>query len=543
MDGGAVLLIIVLVIVGGIVFAVSSASSARTAEEYKRKRERAEEERLKACGEVVLFFANNLGYIARQCMSRDELDELIDSGISAEDLATQLGGRIATVDAMTLGYQSIGDSRIDVKLTQDFRDRHVYVIGKSGSGKTNLLRNMILQDLRAGNGVAVIAPEQEMITEEILPYIPDDRADDVVYFNPADIECPVSFNPLHLDEGEDIDIKVDENLTIFQRVLGDTGPRMEEILRQALYVLIERPGSTLLDVERLLSPTDPELRSEIIRASSHVEQVRFWRDTYPTFPKDAHLPITNRLGRFLHARSIRNTLCGPGPSLNFGRCMDAGKIMLFNLSDGVLGELNSQLLGQLVVSKFQLAVMARAKQPKAERRNFYLYVDEFQTFVGSSGTSYEKILSRARKYKLGLTIAHQQTGQIGSALLREILGNVSTAVCFAVSREDATKFAREFVTTYDGEIINIPEQQILQLKVGQAWCKMGQHAFRMHTYLASDRPDPRRTRLIVERSRQNYGQWLELRAAVGVGQSPVPDTPLPSPAAGVLDGLDPKELF
>ncbi len=305
---GAILLIIAIAVIGVVVLFVVLSSNAKRVEEERLRREREEQERLEACGQVVLFFANELGYIARQCINRNELDRLIDSGVSAEQLAGEIGRRIAACDGLVLGYQSFGEAQIDVKLTQDFRDRHVYVIGKSGSGKTNLLRNLILQDLEAGSGLAVIAPEQEMLTEEILPYIPDDRIEDVIYFNPADTECPVSFNPLHLDEGEDIDIKVDENLTIFQRVLGDTGSRMEEILRQALYTLVDRPASTLLDIERLLDPINPEFRKGIIRNCRYPEQAHFWQDVYPTFPKDAHLPITNRLGRFLHARTIRKVL-------------------------------------------------------------------------------------------------------------------------------------------------------------------------------------------------------------------------------------------
>ena len=289
---------VAVIIVGAIIAVIVSAGGSRRAEEERVRREREERQRVEACGEVVLFFANHLGYIARQCISRQELDKFINDGISPDDLAKEIGSRIAECEGLVLGYQPVGESRIDVKLTQEFRDRHVYVIGKSGSGKTNLLRNLIVQDLQAGHGLAVIAPEQEMLTEEILPYIPDDRIEDVIYFNPADTEYPVSFNPLHLDEGEDIDIKVDENLTIFQRVLGDTGPRMEEILRQALYTLIERPGSTLLDVERLLDPHDPTFRNDVVATSSQPEQARFWSHVYPAFPKDAHLPITNRLGAF-----------------------------------------------------------------------------------------------------------------------------------------------------------------------------------------------------------------------------------------------------
>jgi hypothetical protein len=155
--------------------------------------------------------------------------------------------------------------------------------------------------------------------------------------------------------------------------------------------------------------------------------------------------------------------------------------------------------------------MARAAQAKQQRKNFYLYIDEFQTFTGTESSSYEKILSRARKYKLSLTLAHQQTGQLPGHLLKEIMGNVSTTICFQVSREDALKFSKELVTLYDGEVINIPEEEILKLKVGQAWCKIGQNSFLMQTYLEDQHPDSRRAAYVIERSRRNYGALTEGR--------------------------------
>ena len=215
-------------------------AKARDEEEIRKaEADAAERRRLKECGEVVLFYANNFGYIAKQCISRDELEELIDDGISPEELSEEIADRINATEGMVLGYQPFGEWRFDVKLTEHYRDRHVYIVGKSGSGKTNLMRNLIYQEMDAGNGIGVIAPEAEMIDEEILPYVPEHRMDDVIYFNPGDTDAPVTFNPLHLDEGEDIDLKADENFTIFRRTFGGaTGPRMDEILRQTFYALV-----------------------------------------------------------------------------------------------------------------------------------------------------------------------------------------------------------------------------------------------------------------------------------------------------------------
>ena len=535
--------VLAVVVLGLLVGVIAVVQNGKSGQKDAEERARQERQRVEACGRVVLDFANHLGYIARQALSREELSGLIDQGLSADELASAIADRIEAVPGLTLGYHPFPDSPIPVKLTQEFRDRHVYIVGKSGSGKTNLLRTLIAQDMQAGAGLGVIAPEQEMLTEEILPFVPDHRVDDVIYLNPADTDAPVSFNPLQLDPGEDIDLKVDEMLTIFRRVLEGQGPRMDELLRQSLYTLLDRPGSTLLDIERLLDRTSDAFRQEAIRTVREPELAHFWREVYPSFPKDAHLPITNRLGRFLHPRSIRHLLCPPaGRSLDFGRAMDEGKILLCNCSDGVLGEQNSQLLGQLLVSKFQMAVMSRARQAKASRRPFYLYIDEFQTFTGVAGTSYEKLLSRARKYRLGLVLAHQQTGQLPSSLLKEILGNVSTTICFAVSREDALRFSKEFVTSWNGEILTIPEQDILRLRVGEAVCKMGQNAFRMNTYRAPQQGSSRRAVWIMGRSRENYGTALLAEGTASV-MGRTGSKALPTPVADVLADLDPEKLL
>ena len=506
MEGLVIFLVLIALIVLVPILLYRRAKARREEERLKAEAEAAEQNRIKECGEVVLFYANHLGYIARECISRDELEELIDAGITPDDLSDEIATRIDDVPGLCLGYQPFSDWRFDVKLTKHYRDRHVYIVGKSGYGKTNLIRNMIYQDMENGNGIGVIAPEAEMIIEEIMPYIPEHRIDDVVYFNPADTDSPVTFNPLYLDEGEDIDLKADENFTIFRRAFGDAaGPRMDEILRQAFYALIERQNSTLLDMEKLFDRNDPAFRNEVIRESRDEGTIHFWRDVYPQMPKDAHLPITSRLGRIIRPKMVRNILCNTQNSFDFRKAIDSRKILLFNLSDGILGEANSQLLGQLIVSKFQMAVMSRADTSKSEREPFYLYIDEFQTFTNTATASYEKILSRARKYGLGLILAHQQTRQIPLELLREILGNVSTMVSFQVSADDANRLSKEFISQYNGEVVNVPSDELLSLKTGESYCKIGQHSFFMQTYLADQSPDHSRIGHIVSRSRRTYG--------------------------------------
>src|SRR5918911_1364615 len=189
-----------------------------------------ETERLAGCRDVVLQFARVYGHIAREGMSRKELEALIDSGMTPQELTTELFKRIAATPGIMLGVNAINPT-IEIKLPTSVRDRHCYIIGKSGSGKTNLIRLMAMQDVSEGNGIGMIAPEQELLTEQIMPYIPDNRLDDVVYFDPSDTQSPIPFNPLHVAEGEDIDLKVDDNLTIFKRLMGETQARMDEILR------------------------------------------------------------------------------------------------------------------------------------------------------------------------------------------------------------------------------------------------------------------------------------------------------------------------
>jgi Type IV secretion-system coupling protein DNA-binding domain len=463
-----------------------------------------ETERLAGCRDVVLQFARVYGHIAREGMSRTELEALIDSGMTPQELTRELFQRIEATPGIVLGVNSINPT-IEIKLPTSQRARHCYIIGKSGSGKTNLIRLMAMQDLSEGNGIGMIAPEQELLTEEIMPYIPDERMDNVVYFNPSDTQSPIPFNPLHVAEGEDIDLKVDDNLTIFKRLMGETQARMDEILRQALYALMARPGSTLLDMEKLLSRSDDAFRNEVVRTSDDEQTRYFFASTYPSFPKDAHLPITTRINRLVRPRMVRTLLCQPGKCFNFREAMDEGKILLFNLSDGLIGQQTAELLGQLIVSKIQLAAMSRMDVPKAARRPFYLYMDEFQTFTGVNETSYEKMLSRARKYELCLILAHQQTGQIPKLLMREILGNVSTLIAFNISHVDATIFTQEYPVDMGGKIDYVPVEEFVSLPVGQAWGKIGKSVFPLKTALAPQQPDFTRTKNVIERSRTNYG--------------------------------------
>jgi hypothetical protein len=516
---------------------------AATERRQVRTDQAAEQQRLAACEEVVRYFANVHGYLARSVVTREELAEQIDAGVSADDLIRFITRRMDQVDGIELGTQA-GDW--PVKVPPDMRARHMYVVGKSGYGKTNLLRYMILQDISAGSGIGVLAPEAEMLAEEILPFIPEERLQDVVYFNPADLSQPVVFNPLYLDAGGDIDLHVDETFTILQRVVGEGGPRMDEILRYSLYALTERSGSNLLDLEPLLDRQDETLRAEIIRTTQDEQTKRFFERTYPQFPKDAHFPIVNRVSRLVRNKYVRNCLCPPTRTnmsqveierrlLNVRSAMDHGKVLLFNLSDGLLGEAASQLIGQLIVAKFQTATMSRADTSKGNRRPFYLYLDEFQNFCSVASQSYEKLLSRARKYGLGLILAHQQTRQVPLELYREILGNVSTLLSFQVAQADAGRLAPEFISQIDLDITSLPPEELLRLNIGEAYCRIGKNTFQLNVPKIDLPADWQRAKAVIAASQQQCGIPRLPLLSDTRSEPPKPDDPLAD--------LDPEGVF
>ena len=374
-------------------------------------------------------------------------------------------------------WHEMAEQAFPVFLPQDLRDRHTYVVGKSGSGKTTLLTWLAFQDVLDGQGVAFLTPEAETIEQELLPQIPKQRLEDVVYFNPADEACRVSFNPLHRRADDDIDRKVEAVFTSLTRLMESGSARINQILRQAVYALVERPNTTLLDIPRLLDRENPQYRKRLVSQLEDEQTKQFWKNTYPEFPRNAHIPIVTRLAKFIRPRRVRNVLCRREAGLDFREIIDSGKILLCNLSDGLLGEAVSGLLGGLVMSELQLAAVGRADVPPQKRRRFYVYLDEFHSFTAHANVSYEKLLSRARKYRLPLTLAHQQTGQLSADLVREVFGNVSTLVSFLVSRRDASRISRECIRDDLPEYPTVDPDDLVTLDVGHAFAKVGTHAF------------------------------------------------------------------
>lgn len=440
---------------------------------------------------------------------REELEDMADPHQVAAKLEEKLEdrmeggvklGRSPTVMELEdeLGKE-VG--RLMVGIPEELRKRHTYVIGKTGYGKTNLLRQLIHQDLQDGYGLGVISPEAELARDKILPFIPEERLDEVIYFNPEDEEKPVTFNPFHLGEGEDLNKKAQRTFTILEEAMPNlTGARMRPILKNSVYTLVEKEGATILDLEKLLDPYDSGFREEVIEETNDERTRKFWQQTYPSYPENAHLPIINRLDQFLRP-PVSRILGHPTGSLRFRRAMDQGKILLFNLSTGILGEKVSQVLGQLIVANLQQALVGRDKLPESQRKTFYLYIDEFQTYTETATSSYSEILARARKYGMGLILAHQQTKQVPGKLLADIFGNVSTMISFNLSASDAGRVARE-LTLDDPDYLT-------QLDQGRAWARIGQTVFGLFVPLFDLPPDWGLQKEAIKKSRENYGVSMD----------------------------------
>ena len=321
--------------------------------------------------------------------------------------------------------------------------QHIYVIGKTGVGKTTLLKNLIVQHIAAGHGVGVIDPHGDL-AEELLNHIPSWRTDHLCYFNPGDLEFPIGLNLVANVPQDERHLVVSGIVGAFKNIWPDSwGPRLEYILYNAIAALLDCPNTTLLGVNRLL--TDDKYRAWVVR------QVKdpFIRDYWATefagyddrFRREAIAPIQNKLGQFLLNPMVRNILGQVRNRVSFPFIMDNERLFIANLSKGKLGHDKANLLGSLLVTQFQLAAMARASRPEANRLDFYLFIDEFQNF---STDAFASILAEARKYRLCLTLSHQYVDQLSLPVRQAVFGNVGTLISFRVGSTDAEVLRAEF---------------------------------------------------------------------------------------------------
>ena len=342
----------------------------------------------------------------------------------------------------------------------DDRRRHVYVIGKTGMGKTELLKNMAIQDIRNGGGLGFIDPHGEA-SEELLKFIPEERIKDVVYFNPSDIDKPIAFNIM-----EDVDpdyrhLIAGGLMGVFKKIWPDVwSSRMEYILNNAVLALLEIKGSTLLGINRLLS--DAEWRKEVLEDVHDPVVKAFWTKEFSRYSQryetEATAAIQNKIGQFISSPLIRNIVGQKKSTIDIRSIMDNKKILIVNLSKGRIGEDSSRLLGALLVTKLQLAAMSRVDISENERNDFALYIDEFQNF---STDSFANILSEARKYRLSLILAHQYIGQMEDKVREAVFGNVGTMITFRVGAEDGEFLEKEFSPEfYSTDLVNLSKQNI-----------------------------------------------------------------------------------
>ena len=327
---------------------------------------------------------------------------------------------------------------------------HIYLIGKTGSGKTTLLRNMILQHIAAGHGVGVIDPHGDM-AEELLDHIPPARADHLVYFNPADLDFPIGLNLLANVPRDERHLVVSGIIEAFKSLWRESwGPRLEYILQNAIAALLECPNTSLLGVNRLL--TDPAYRRWVVNQVQDPFVRQYWTEEYesydPRFQREAIAPIQNKVGQFFLSPVVRNILGQVRNRLDFRFIMDNQRLFIANLSKGRLGHDKSNLLGSLLTTQFQLAAMSRATQPEEARRDFYLFIDEFQNF---STDAFASILAEARKYRLCLTLSHQYIDQLPLPVRQAVFGNVGTLLAFRVGATDADVLRNEFGREFEAQ--------------------------------------------------------------------------------------------
>lgn len=369
-----------------------------------------------------------------------------------------------------LGYNSYRGEKREIRIGLNDRRRHFYLIGKSGTGKSTLLETMIKQDLKDGHGVCVMDPHGDL-AEAVLPFVPRSRADDVIYFNPGDLERPMGLNMLEGKTPDEREFMSQEALSIFIKMYGEEimGPRLQDYFRNGCLTLMEDEdeGASLIDLTRLFTD-DAYQKYKVSKVKNPVVK-SFWTNQMANTgqrEKQEMIPyFAAKFGPFVTNAQIRNVIGQTKSAFNIREVMDNRKILLCNLSKGKLGDINSQLLGSIIVAKIQMAAMSRVDTPEADRKDFFLYVDEFQNFVTESFAS---ILSEARKYRLGLIVAHQYISQItkmkgggkgsheDTTIRDAVFGNVGSMMCFKIGASDAESMAKEFAPVFtEQDLVNI----------------------------------------------------------------------------------------
>lgn len=353
-----------------------------------------------------------------------------------------------------------GRKRVRFGIKNDDRLFHLYVIGKTGTGKSTLMETLARQDIEHGHGVCVIDPHGDL-AERLVAHIPKERKDDLIYLDAADNNQPYGYNPLRRVREDKVPLAVSGLMEALKKLFDDAwGVRMEHVLRNTLYALIECGDATLPDILRML--TDTSFQQSVVKKITNVQVRDFWehefKDYNPRYRQEMISPIQNKVGAFLADPRLYRIFTEPPIDLHFRQIMDSGKILIVNLAKGRLGDDSANLLGALLVTTLNLAAFSRSELPEDERRPFYLHLDEFQNFTTLSVAN---TISELRKFKLGLVLANQHLHQLDPDVMHAVLGNVGTLVTFRVGPEDARVLAREFEPVFSPEdLVNIPNHDI-----------------------------------------------------------------------------------
>jgi hypothetical protein len=420
-------------------------------------------------------------------------------------------------EGILLGRNVFRGQAVDIKLMREDRTRHHYMIGKSGSGKSAFLSFMARQDIQNGEGVCVIDPHGDLI-EDILQYVPKERVKDVIVFDPSDQERPMALNLLEAKDSSEMDLVSSQATEIFIKLFGDEifGPRIQHYFRNACLTLMEDPdsGATLIDVPRMFTD-EAFMKAKVAKAKNPVVK-SFWENEYANTgdrERQEMIPyFSAKFGPFITNSIMRHTIGQSKSAFNLRQVMDDGKILLINLAKGKIGDLNTQLLGLILVAKIQMAAMSRADMPAEKRRDFYLYVDEFQNFATDS---FATILSEARKYRLNLIMAHQYINQLvttrygstSSQVRDAVFGNVGTLMSFKVGAEDAEYLAKEYAP-------ELSEQDIIGIANYKCYIKLNinnttSRPFSMETIYDKSQASPKIAQIAKEYSRVKYGRKIE----------------------------------
>ncbi len=406
--------------------------------------------------------------------------------------------------ALVLGENEHAGETVEVGLSGTQRLRHTYVVGASGTGKSTLLLNMVVQDMRNGEGVGVLDPHGDLI-DEILGHVPDERLGDVVLLDPADREFAVGLNLLSAHSDLEKQLLSSDLVAVFRRLSTSWGDQMTSVLGNAVLAFLESDtGGTLADLRRFL--VEPEFRRAFLRSVTDDEVVYFWQKEFPLLSGKPQAPLLTRLDAFLRPRLIRHMVVQRENRIDFAGIMNGRKIFLAKLAQGAIGEENAYLLGALLVSKIHQIAQSRQELPESERVSFYLYIDEFHHFLTPSTAA---ILAGARKYGLGLILAHQDLSQLGrreTGVLGAAMSNPATRVCFRVGDMDARRLQDGF--SFFGA------SELQSLGVGEAICRIeqAQHDFNLRTYVPPDVDGDvaaERRKKIVELCRKRYATSRE----------------------------------